>query len=108
VRPRIFSDFNRDALLRLFVCRSHGAVQRDRSRLRQPSALANAQAGKAIGRRAAPRIPLVRIMKIRFFGCRSVLLGLALLVACSAFAAVPPSPPFYNIRMENAWIPMKD
>jgi predicted acyl esterase len=47
-------------------------------------------------------------MKIRFFGCRSVLLGLALLVACSAFAAVPPSPPFYNIRMENAWIPMKD
>jgi uncharacterized protein len=27
---------------------------------------------------------------------------------CHIFAAEPPSPPVYGVRMENAWIPMKD
>jgi hypothetical protein len=44
--------------------------------------------------------------------CRSSwFLAILLLAAgtpCSAFAVEPPSPPAYNIRMENTWIPMQD
>jgi predicted acyl esterase len=35
-------------------------------------------------------------------------LGLVLLVHLSAAAVEPPSPPTYGVRMEKAWIPMKD
>ncbi len=31
-----------------------------------------------------------------------------IIAAGSAFAVEPPSPPAYNIRMEDSWIPMKD
>ncbi len=39
---------------------------------------------------------------LRFF---VALLGL---MAATALGTEPPSPPAYNIRMENGWIPMKD
>ena len=32
----------------------------------------------------------------------------SLFVSCCAFASEPPSPPAYGVRMEQAWIPMKD
>ena len=50
-------------------------------------------------------------MKIRFFRSfwfLSILFSLTVATAFPALAAVPPSPPSYNIRMENTWIPMKD
>ena len=31
-----------------------------------------------------------------------------LLISANAFASEPPSPPVYGVRMEQAWIPMKD
>ncbi|MGH9550650.1 MAG: CocE/NonD family hydrolase, partial [Terriglobales bacterium] len=50
----------------------------------------------------------VRIMRIwlRFFSRLFVIL-LGMTVA-TAFSVEPPSPPTYNIRMENDWISMKD
>jgi hypothetical protein len=57
---------------------------------------------------AASRLPLVRIMRIRVgFSSRLFLALLGLMVA-TATGVEPPSPPTYNIRMENTWIPMKD
>ena len=45
-------------------------------------------------------------LRARFFLRRFVaLLGL---MAATALGVEPPSPPAYNIRMENGWIPMKD
>ncbi|HUA14806.1 MAG TPA: CocE/NonD family hydrolase [Verrucomicrobiae bacterium] len=38
----------------------------------------------------------------------SVILASLSLVSFSAFAIDPPSPPTYGVRMEQAWIPMKD
>ena len=46
-----------------------------------------------------------RCLSSRFF---LVLLGLMVVVSFPAFAVEPPSPPAYNIRMENTRIPMKD
>ena len=40
--------------------------------------------------------------------CLVVLLGLTVTAWVTPFAAEPPSPPAYNIRMENTWISMKD
>jgi uncharacterized protein len=37
-----------------------------------------------------------------------ILLGLTFATALPALAVEPPSPPTYGVRMENAWIPMKD
>ena len=34
--------------------------------------------------------------------------GFVLLLITSVFAAEPPSPPVYGVRMERAWIPMQD
>lgn len=36
------------------------------------------------------------------------IVGLAFTSSVSSLAAEPPSPPIYSVRMENAWIPMKD
>lgn len=50
-------------------------------------------------------------MKIRFLRSlflSSILFGLTIAASLPGLAAVPPSPPSYNIRMENTWIPMKD
>lgn len=33
---------------------------------------------------------------------------LTLIIAAAAFAVEPPSPPAYNMRMQDSWIPMKD
>ena len=38
----------------------------------------------------------------------AILLGLVIAMASPVFGVEPPSPPAYNIRMENTWIPMKD
>ncbi len=38
----------------------------------------------------------------------AILLGLTVAMALQALALEPPSPPAYNIHMENTWIPMKD
>ena len=47
-------------------------------------------------------------MKTRLrFSSRLVAILLGLMVA-TALGVEPPSPPAYNIRMENGWIPMKD
>ena len=35
-------------------------------------------------------------------------LGLTFATVLPALAIEPPSPPTYGVRMENAWIPMKD
>ena len=40
--------------------------------------------------------------------CLVVLLGFTVTAWVTPFAAEPASPPAYNIRMENTWIPMKD
>ena len=82
-------------------------------RLRQSPPLSNPQAGEAIGAGTAPRLPLVRIMRIRLplfrHGCFAILAGTRRsLTVASRFAVEPPSPPTYDIRMENTWIPMKD
>ncbi len=50
-------------------------------------------------------------MKIRFFGSLCFLLcllGLTVATNSPARAIEPPSAPTYNIRMQNAWIPMQD
>lgn len=50
-------------------------------------------------------------MKIRFLRSSWFLFIPFILIIATAFpllAIVPPSPPSYNVRMENAWIPMKD
>jgi uncharacterized protein len=47
----------------------------------------------------------MKIRVFRSFWFLSILLGLT---AAGASAEAPPSPPSYNIRMENMWIPMKD
>ena len=44
----------------------------------------------------------------RFSPWALILLGLTFAVALPALAVEPPSPPTYGVRMENAWIPMKD
>jgi predicted acyl esterase len=52
-----------------------------------------------------------RIMNARLRGSPSSIVFVLLLIGAAVvpgFALEPPSPPAYNIRMENAWIPMKD
>jgi uncharacterized protein len=44
----------------------------------------------------------------RFSTLTSVFMGLMVAMALPAIAVEPPSPPAYNFRMENTWIPMKD
>jgi uncharacterized protein len=43
-----------------------------------------------------------------FFPWALILLGLTFAAALPSLAVEPPSPPTYGVRMENAWIPMKD
>ncbi len=44
-------------------------------------------------------------IRLRLFSRLFVMVGVTVAMA---FSVEPPSPPAYNIRMENGWIPMKD
>jgi predicted acyl esterase len=53
-------------------------------------------------------IPSLKFFARFRFRLLATFIGLCFIPAVHGHATEPPSPPTYNIRMENGWIPMKD